>query len=273
MSSTINIGIICPSVIGKKINEALKQFPSFVPTFKISDDIFDAPEYARILADKVDVLLFSGYSPYKIAKDKVGFSIPAHYIPLTGNGLYRSLYLLKNRTNLKYLSIDTLTKSDITKVFHELGEPVNRIAFFNGHSFDLRKKMVEFHCEKYEQNIKYGAITGIKKVAEALSARGITNECVLPTSDDIVVTLERALLSSEKRKSKESQIVVGLMKVDNFHKIEAKAVSENQWQKMKLDINRMLLKYVERLEGHLTNLSGRSEEHTSELQSRFELVC
>src|SRR5699024_6224101 len=111
-------------------------------------------------------------------------------------------------------------------------------------------------CEKYEQNITYGAITGIKKVAEALSARGIPNEWVMPTFDDIVVTLEQALLSSEKRKSKESQIVVGLMKVDNFHKIEAKAVSENQWQKMKLDINRMLLKYVERLEGHLTNLSG-----------------
>src|SRR5699024_8094530 len=149
-----------------------------------------------------------------------------------------------------------LTRRDITKVFHELGEPVDGIAYFNGHSFDLRQKMIEFHCEKYEQNLSNGAITGIKKVSETLSDKGIPNEWVIPTYDDIVVSLERALLSTEKRKSKESQIVVGLMKVDDFHQIEGKAPSESQWQKMKLDINRLLLEYVECLEGHLTNLGG-----------------
>lgn len=252
----IRIGVIGPTIIGDKIKEALKQFPTFVPIFRISDHIYNAVDFAKELTNEVDVLLFSGYSPYKLAKDQVDFQSPTHYIPITGNGLYRSLYRLSKKKHIKRLSVDTLTKHDLEKVLLELKEPVNQIFYFGDRSFQLKEEMIQFHHDNYKNNRCLGAITAIKMVSEGLDEIGVANEWVIPTYDDIVISLERALLSTEARKHKESQIIIGLIKIDGFSQYEREITSESQWQKWKLNIYRMLLEYVECLDGYLTSLGG-----------------
>lgn len=253
---TIRIGVIAPNVIGEKIRDALGQFPTFVPSFKISDNIYDSIDFTRELNDEVEVMLFSGYSPYKLAKDHVKFQSPAHYIPLTGNGLYRSLYRLKKKTNLKRLSVDTFARNYLEKVLSELNESIEQISYFNDNSFHMKEEMIRFHYENCLNHQGSGAITGIRLVSEGLDERGVANEWVIPTYDDIVVSLERALLSTETRKHKESQMIIGLIKVDGFSQYEREITSESQWQKWKLNIYRMLLEYVECLDGYLTSLGG-----------------
>ncbi len=71
------------------------------------------------------------------------------------------------------------------------------------------------------------------------------------------MTLERALLSTEKRKDRESQIVFGIIKVDQYEAIVHKIASEHQKQRLNLELQRMLLDYVEQLEGHLTTINGQ----------------
>jgi hypothetical protein len=85
------------------------------------------------------------------------------------------------------------------------------------------------------------ALTALNTVSEELNRLGIANEWVLPTEQDVIVALERALLSTETRRGKEAQIVVGLVNVDGFRKMAELMNSENDVQRLKLDIHRMLL--------------------------------
>jgi hypothetical protein len=55
---------------------------------------------------------------------------------------------------------------------------------------------------------------------------------------------------------KEAQIVVGLLNVDHFGRHIQNQISEHEVQKFKLEIHRMLLDYVESLDGYLTHLGG-----------------
>ncbi|MFP7298115.1 hypothetical protein [Neobacillus niacini] len=257
MVHTISIGVIGPTIIVDKIKDALKGFPNFNPTFMTSDNIYDAPRFAEEVSGQVEVLLFSGYLPYKLAKEQAGFTVPAHYIPLKGTGLFRALYRLKDRIKtIGELSIDTLSSQEVGIVIEELGESVKEIYYFEDSSLDLKEKIVQFHREKFEQGRCKGALTGIKVVSEALTELNIPNEWVIPTQQDIVVSLERALLSTEKRRNKESQIVFGIISIDKFSQLIHQKSSEHEVQKLKLDIYRLFLDYVECLDGHLTNLGG-----------------
>ena len=99
-------------------------------------------------------------------------------------------------------------------------------------------------------------LTGLKSVSDELTKLNIPNEWLVPTEQDMIVSLERALLSTETRRSKESQIVVGFMNVDDFGRIAEQKQSEHEVQRLKLDIHRQLLGYVESLDGYLTSLGA-----------------
>lgn len=72
----------------------------------------------------------------------------------------------------------------------------------------------------------------------------------------MIVSLERALLATNTRRNKESQIVFGLINIDNFKGVTVKYSSEHDVQLLKLNIQQMLLDYIKLLDGHLINLGG-----------------
>lgn len=255
MQNSIKIGVIGPTIIVDKIREVLKSFPNFSPVIRASNEILDAPDFASELMGQVEVLLFSGYYPYKIAKERVDFTVPAHYIPLTGTGLFRSLFRMHHHKKMERLSIDMLDNRTVERVLAEVEEPFTKVHLYEGTLFDL-DEMVRFHQEKYENKESDGALTGVKKVAEALTRLQIPNDWVVPTVQDISVALERALLSTEKRRNKDSQIVFGLIQIDDFSQLLERSSSEHAVQRWKLEIQRLLLDYVGCLDGHLTNLGG-----------------
>ncbi|WP_245552859.1 hypothetical protein [Brevibacillus massiliensis] len=86
----------------------------------------------------------------------------------------------------------------------------------------------------------------------------VPNEWVIPTAQDISVSLERALLSTEKRRNKESQIVFGLIQVDDYSQLVERSHSEHDVQKLKLEIHRLFLDYAGCLDGHLTASAATS---------------
>jgi hypothetical protein len=128
--------------------------------------------------------------------------------------------------------------------------------FFDEMTGASKEEMVAFHREQFITARCSAVLTGVRSVAEVLTKEGIPNELVVPTTQDIIVSLERALLSTETRRSKESQIVVGLVNVDDFNGLAIKKSSEHEVQRLKLDIHRLVLNYVESLDGHLTHLGG-----------------
>ena len=84
--------------------------------------------------------------------------------------------------------------------------------------------------------------------------RNIPHQWVIPTQQDMIVSLERALLTTNTRRNKESQIVFGLINIDNFKGISQHYSSEYDIQLLKLKFQQMLLNYIKHLDGHLINL-------------------
>ncbi|KZZ83046.1 hypothetical protein [Bacillus sp. SJS] len=250
MKQPIIIGIIGPHEVGENIRKAIKDFPSLKPIFRLSDRVEDVSLFAAELMEKTDILLFSGKKPYLQAFKEYKFNLPVHYIPLKGSGLYRSLHRLKNKTgDLSKLSIDTLSSQQVESVLHELDETSSIIKVI-----DLPN--AETHKNNVDSGLCTGVLTGIKSVAEELEMAGIHAEWVTPTKGDIVVALERALLSSEKRKSLEAQIVIGTIRISDFKRVREGASSEHDYQREKLKLHADILDYAESLEAHLTYLGG-----------------
>lgn len=257
MQSQIQIGVIGPEVLFDKISECLKMFPNFHPVFRFSNQILDAPAFTKELADQVDVLLYSGWSPYSLSKPDIPPHIPAHYIPLKGSGLYKALYKIKQaQPRVGGLSIDTMPAAEVNRVLKELNEDFTVCFYEETFQLERIEEMISFHQNSFTSGKTNGAITGVKMVADALTRLSIPNQWAVPTDEDIIVTLERALLSTEKRRNRESQIVFGLIQIDGYHELVNQMTSEHLIQRQNLRLYRLILDYVEQLEGHLTSLSG-----------------
>jgi len=251
----IRIALIGPEPMLEVMGRAVKGFPTFIP----ATGTYRRPEEAVGLTEELmkdaEVLLFSGPIAYRLCTEKLMLPVPAHFVPLTGSGLYRALF----RLNLAYgpvaLSVDTISEPTFKGTFRELGEAMPDMVFCPMSTVDI-EELVRFHESLYRYGRTKAALTALHSVAEELTRQGVPNEWIMPTEQDVIVALERALLSTESRRSKETQVVVGLINVSGFRKLADGRKTEHEVQRLKLDIHRMMLEYVETLEGHLMALGG-----------------
>ncbi|MCJ7841216.1 hypothetical protein MUB24_09960 [Lederbergia sp. NSJ-179] len=255
VQSVISIGVIGQESLIEKTKEALQSFPNFNPLFCVPQSEDEIPDLARRLTNEVEVLMFLEYRGYKKTKDMLEFHIPVHHVPLMGTGLYQSLFHLKNIYGLKLLSIDTVDVKYAKQILLELQETDSQIFFYDTPVSSTIEEIVAFHLQNYQEK-KTIAMTGIQAVSDKLTEQNVPNEWVTPTHQDLIVSLERALLATETRRNKEAQIVVGLINIDDFRHVVEKYPSEHDVQQLKLDIHRMLLDYIKQLDGHLINMGG-----------------
>ncbi|WP_419873734.1 hypothetical protein [Candidatus Pristimantibacillus sp. PTI5] len=255
----IAIGVIGPEILVKRILRVLNAFPSFRPLARIYRKEEEAPALAEEIAGEAEVILVTGPMPYHRIREETSLKIALHHVPLTDTSFYRSLSRLKNALGPEKelrVSIDTLGGPMIAKSLKEINESRVQTTIFNGASYPTQEALTAFHAQLYESGACDAALTAEGAVSDALTKRGIPNEWIIPTDQNITVALERALLSTETRQSKEAQIVVGLLNIDHFEKRIHTHTSEHEVQKFKLEIHRMLLDYVESLDGYLTHLGG-----------------
>ncbi|WP_408008545.1 GTP cyclohydrolase IIa [Pseudalkalibacillus sp. A8] len=252
----IAIGVIGPQFLIERTEEALKGFPSFIPYFHICDDESTISSIPKSLMNKVEVLLFLEYQLFRKAKEKMEFIIPVHYVPLMGTGLYRSLFRTKTLYGLKTLTVDSVPEQYVNQILDELEEKNTNKIFYEGLALATVDGIVDFHSRYFDNRPGSSAMTGIQAVSEKLDELGIPNEWVTPTHQDLIVSLERALLATKTRRNKEAQIVVGIINIDDFRRVADNFPTEHEVQKLKLDLHRLLLDYVKLLDGHLTSLGG-----------------
>lgn len=253
----IKIGIIGTLEIVEQIKQVIKTFPTFLPAFYLVEHEQDILPIAERASADAEVLLLSGPLTSKKVKDRLKLPIPVHYVPITEAGLYKALFYGAHAGKLsRGISVDSLTKVNVKRAARELGISDLEFAVYNGPSYASAEKLAQFHQEQHAAGKSSLALTGVQAVARQLAELGVPNHWMAPSDQDIIVTLERALLSTESRRNKEAQIVVGILNVDEFHKLVMKRPSEHEVQLMKLDIQRMVLSYVESLDGYLTYLGG-----------------
>jgi len=255
----IKIGVVGPSEMVSRIVKNIKRFPTLEPIARISKHETETPALADALKLEVEVLLLCGPVPYRKVLERVESAIPVHYVHYNETGLYKAFYNIQKKLGNGFrnaISVDTITPVMVKRFLEELDDQTLQVVCYEGASNPTSEQLFDFHQECYKKGMTAGALTGIRSISVELGERGIPNEWITPTDQDIIVALERALLSTNARKSKESQIVVGLIQVDGFGKIVDRQNSEHDIQKLKLDIHRMLLDHVDAFRGHLTHLGG-----------------
>ncbi|PTX64895.1 hypothetical protein C8P63_101115 [Melghirimyces profundicolus] len=252
----IVIAVIGPKPLVRRTEEALKLFPSFIPRLIPCSSDQALLEGVQSVTDEAEVLLFSEYRGYKQAREKLNPRTPSHYVPLMGTGLYRSIFRLKNIHSFQRLSVDTISPNYVNQIFSELGETPMDLVYVPDSSTASSDQIAAFHRDHFLRDAGYVAMTGIHSVSEILREMSVPSEWVTPTQQDLIVTLERALLSTETRRNKESQIVVGIIHIDDYREAANRFTTEHEIQRMELDIHRQLLEYVKQLDGHLINAGG-----------------
>ncbi|WP_308638062.1 hypothetical protein [Paenibacillus silvisoli] len=259
VAKKISIGIIGTAELVGRILKVAKAFPSFRPIPVVYEQECDAPRLAEEIEDEVEVLLASGPVPYQRIRGEAAVKVALHHVPLTDTGLYRALFRLKNTLGSEKrlrVSIDTLSRPTVDKALQEINETRIEPIHYEGSMYASREQLIAFHRQQYESGLCDAALTAEESVARELTELAIPNEWLIPTDPNITVALERALLSTETRQSREAQVVVGLINLDQFEKHVHVHASEHEVQKLKLDIHRLLLDYVESLDGYLTHLGG-----------------
>ncbi|WP_407272017.1 hypothetical protein [Radiobacillus sp. PE A8.2] len=255
-SNQIKIGIIGSKPLLKEVELTLQYFPSFKPFFLEHNDEFNISDEVKEALNEVEIILFTEYHIYERVKDSLDTTVPTQYIPLIGTGLYRALFRMSYLLNVNQFTIDSVSRNYVEQIINELEVSNVNINYFNNHPYTTHKELIDFHSHAYNNGTSLGALTGVQSVSQTLTERNVPNIWVTPTNQDITVSLERALLSTETRRNKESQIVVGLIDIDEFRRVVEKFPSEHEIQKMKLDIHGMLLDYVKQLDGHLSSIGG-----------------
>ncbi|PLR74260.1 MULTISPECIES: hypothetical protein [Bacillus] len=253
----IIIGIVGPEALKKEMLKALEAFPNFKPVFLEATSSTIEQGILSSLISQVEVLLFTEFPCYSKAKQLVNFPIPAQYVPLMGTGLYRSLFLIKTHNEFNHFSIDTVEEKYIQRILFELkADKYEWKSYLPDYDHpESIESIIAFHQENHEKFDSI-AITGILEVSVQLTLLGVPNEWVTPTYQDLMVSLERALLATEARKNKESQIVFGIIDIDKFDKATEKYTTEHEVQLFKLKFQQIMLNYTKLLDGHLINSGG-----------------
>lgn len=254
--SEIKIGIIGPNYLVSTCKRVLLSFPNFYPVYRDIDDESELHKLVYELTKEVDVLMFMEYHLYFQVKKKIDFTVPVHYMPRMGIGLYRALFFVRNNYQPNSLSVDSVEEKYIEQILNELDYCVDNTVLFNDYNSNgIIECMTNFHIKNYK---KYNtiALTGTYEVSVNLNKKNIPNELVFPSKQDMTVAFERALLASEARRNKESQIVFGFVNIDNFSKVVERYTLEHDVQELKLQLQRNLLDYTRQLDGHLINIGS-----------------
>ncbi|XID92171.1 hypothetical protein ACF3MZ_27505 [Paenibacillaceae bacterium WGS1546] len=253
----IQVGIIGTEAFVGQVQRVIKSFPTFRPVARTAANEQEAVSAAEELSREVEALVLSGALSSRAVKLGAAPGIPSFYVPLNGAGLYKALFSAFRAGKLEGgISVDSLTKAMVMRTLTDLGLERANVFVFDGPAYSSPEQMADFHRRLADSGRCSMAFTGVDQVAERLSRSSIPNERIGHSDQDIIVILERALLSTESRRSKEAQIVVGMINVDDFGKLAMKRTSEHEVQKLKLDIHRMVLNYVELLDGYLTPIGG-----------------
>lgn len=250
------IGVIGPPGLVEKVRQVARENPTVAVVCRAYQDEAEAPKLCRALEHEVEVVCFTGPIPYFYTVEQGYPEVPITHISLTGSSLYRVLLNLLPHQDITRLTVDTLSHTQVADAYEELGLPLDGIRTFEYRASVDRAALVQFHLQHYRQGKSTAALTCLRSAYDQLVHLGVPVHWVTPTKTAIRETLERAHFLGQSNRTKELQMVVGLVSLDRFDRVGGTGLSELDVQQVRLDFHRALLSEVEQVNGYLTGYGG-----------------
>jgi hypothetical protein len=135
----------------------------------------DTVQVVRSVHDESDVLLFTGPVPHDVALSSGIVQVPATYVSLNGEALYRALLTtsLAHGTDLQRLSVDTLGDAEVDEVYRELELDREHVCTRPYEKGEEPRAVADWHTARFEEGTTTAALTCRRSVYRSLPVRGV----------------------------------------------------------------------------------------------------
>ncbi len=269
-------GIVGPSDFVQLICDIATEYSNRIETISVTYENMD--EVTRILQQyehQTDLWIFAGPGLYNAAQ-RSGSNKPVFFLELDGASLTKTLVEIgyKDGKSLERVSIDMLTKRDVTETYHDLGVPNNEV-YVKEYLHDTpHAELLTFHQRLFNNGTVNLCVTCLYSVYEKLRSQGIPTYRVTPTRSNIRETLTKAIQQWETLHFKQSQITTFLIQIQKMEqKSDFHSISYDL-HRLNLELQAAMLNFSESISGSFMNLgvgtfmifSTRGSLHNSKQQ-------
>lgn len=248
-------------MINKLVPMSKRIFPNLKFDYITYERYTDAPDLLEHYDKKVDAVLFSGKSPYKICENQMNQSILMDYVPRHETTLYRVLleitYLLKR--DICRLSVDTYDKKMMQKLYKEIHVELREdsVFFAEQRYMDPNYKdyVVAFHRKNYYEHHVCCCITGLEEAYREMKSEGIPVVLAVPSEDVVVQSVRNLQIRYIAKKNSENQIVVVAIKLNVPSEYSLMKEDEYSYLSQRIKIMDRLYHFNHRIDGVLVEQS------------------
>lgn len=248
-------------MINKLVPMSKKNFPNLEFDYITYDRYTEAPDLLEHYDKKVDAVLFSGKSPYKICENRMNESVSMDYVPRHETTLYRVLleitYLLKR--DICRLSVDTYDKKMMQKLYKEIHVELrdDSVFFAEQRYMDRNYKdyVLAFHRKNYYQNHVCCCIAGLEEAYREMKSEGIPVVLAVPSEDVVVQSIRNLQIRYIAKKNSENQIVVVVIKLNVPSEYSLLKEDEYSYLSQRIKIMDRLYHFNHRIDGVLVEQS------------------
>ena len=181
----------------------------------------------------------------------LGDLFPMFFVSFNDTSLYRTFFEIQKMRGIKRISIDTIEEISVWETLADLDFHLDAVIGYKNEQGMHKDKIVSFHKKFFMNKTSDIALTCLRSAYNTLQLDGIPSLRITSTKSAIIDSLEKITLFGESITNKNNHIVVGIASVDQYDKIAAKIGSENMLQRIKLEIQRIFLRFIEEIDGYL----------------------
>lgn len=246
------VGIIGPEDSLNLIIEIAKEYDDQLNTFPfVYRNVEETPDIIKNNKRLVDVWIFSGLTPYLLAKKSKSLEQPSLYLTLNGSSLVKTLlesgYI--DRRKLNKLTIDMLNWKYIKETFSDLNLTYEEIKWYEIKDYIPINEIIRFHTNTYKNDPDFICYTCIRDVYNALKKKGIPVYRITPTRASIHSTIKLAIQHGRTLQFQQSQIAVIVVKVKHDDRLNDDKMISYEAHRINLKLQSPILSLTEEIFG------------------------
>lgn len=249
------VGIIGPNMSVERIINLAKELETGIEFIAYpAEDVKQMKKTILEHSQQVNAWLLSGPVPYAIAKQVLDSDEKLYYIMVTESSIYKvflqmsySLGKIIERASIDM--IDVLQENLVTKAFKQLDKAPADI-YIKSFTADFNtEELIRFHIDLWKKGKTEGAFTCLPAVYDVLTKEGIPVYRLSPTDIEVEQTLKMLAGRVKTFYFQSTQVGIEIIEIEQFDQIIEKTNNIYHPQYLELDLNKVILKLCERLNG------------------------
>lgn len=216
----------------------------------VYQDESEAPQRARALMERVDVLLFAGPLSYDRTLAEGDLAVPGLYVPPSAAALHAALVQAMSTSAFDpaRISVDSVKEQEVKDCYAEVGLSARRVRVRPYQEELEPRDYLEFHRKLFTAGRTSGAVTTIAAVAEALEADGVPTVLMRPSTQTMRETLRAAILTGSGARLSRSRIAVVIVQVPDSALPTRTSPAQYWYQELRLSLHHELLHDARRMD-------------------------